>query len=118
MGLEIGLLTQEGSWQRGAARSNQGRKARPTVTASQGPEDELTAQRKSNLCPAGGNPCVGMLDSSEHDVRITACCDNLFSLCLYVCVWRYRHTCAYMYIYTHSVWCFSSLYLNYIKTMF
>lgn len=99
MGLEIGLLTQEGSWQRGAARSNQGRKARPTVTASQGPEDELTAQRKSNLCPAGGNPCVGMLDSSEHDVRITACC----SVCVCMCVYGDTGTRVRICIYTHTV---------------
>ena len=59
VGLEIGLLTQEGSQQRGAARSNHGWEAGPAEAAARGPKDELTAHPKSGLCPVGGNPCVG-----------------------------------------------------------
>lgn len=113
-GLGNGLLTQEGNQQRGAAGSNQGRKVRPTVAATKGPKDELTAQPKSGLCPTDGNPCVGMLDSSESNAQAYHSLLQQLVQPVAVCVWRYTCTCVYMYICTHNVWCFSSLYLNYI----
>lgn len=113
-GLGNGLLTQEGNQQRGAAGSNQGRKVRPTVAATKGPKDELTAQPKSGSCPTGGNPCVGMLDSSESNAQAYHSLLRQLVQPVALCVWRYTCTRVHMYICTHNVWCFSRLYLNYI----
>lgn len=87
---------------------SKGRKARPTVASTQGP----------NLFPSDGNPCVGMLDSSKSSVWIY---HNLLwqsVLSESVCVWRCKCTRVYVCIYAHNVWCLCSLYLNYVNPMF
>lgn len=100
MGLEIGLLTQEGSQERGTARSNQGRKAGPTAAATRGPKDELMVQRKSSLCPTGRKPLcrdVGFLRE-----QCTSISQPAVTICS-VCMELHMHTCVCVYIHTQCV---------------
>lgn len=97
-GLGDGVINSRGEPPAHAARSNQGRKVRPTVAAAQGPKDELLAQRNSSSCPTGGNPCVGIMDSSESNVRVYHSLLRQFVQSVYgdtrthMCMCIYTHT--------------------------